>query len=296
MPIPTLNLNQLTSSIPTNAFEEISGNIRSGIQGGSEIIDIINSRKNRLLKKNINNIAIPPTVKFNTSTAENTDWRIRLVDRSGKYYQGPLLNPLAQTGGMIFPYTPQIGITHTSNWNPQLPIHSNFPVKEYANSQVDNIIITGDFTAQNHEEARYCLAVIHFTRSISKMNFGQDADAGTPPPLLFLEGLGAYMLPQLPVVVLSTYLDLPADVDYLTVNVNGIPTKRDIGARPGFEGFDGPEPAELISGNLAKIPTQFSLNVTLGIAHSRESTSTVFSLNDFLNGGLIGGDDFGGYI
>lgn len=262
-----------------------------------------NSRGDRLLSQFTSNIIGSPTVKFNLTNSEADDWRVKLVTKDPKYISGPILSPLAATGGMMFPYTPQISITHTASWAPTNPVHSNYASYEYQFSNVDNIIITSDFTAQNHEEARYCLAAIHFLRSVSKMNFGQDPDAGTPPPLLFLQGLGTHILPSIPVIILSSFLDIGPDVDYLSLNVRApvpLPGQGqlqeffdadDAGTDFGLGGSTGD-----LSGNITRIPSQFSMNVSLAIAHSRESTSTRFSLSSFLNGAMLGTDNFGGFI
>jgi len=244
-----------------------------------------------------------PQINFNILGEDDTDWRVKLIARDKRYLQGPLLKPLANTGGLVFPYTPQLGITHSSGWNPSNPAHTNSAVYQYSYSQVDNIIVTGDFTAQNHFQAQYCLAAVHFLRAVTKMNYGQDPDAGTPPPLLFLQGLGEHILPNIPVLVLSSYLDFPPDVDYITANING--SAADLGIpgtiNMGADGDDDGAEDNVISpfgaiGTMTKIPTQFAINITLGVAHSRESISTKFSLKNFINGQMLGDDNFGGYI
>ena len=262
-----------------------------------------NSRGDRLLSQFTSDIIGSPIVKFNLTSSDGDDWRVKVVAKDPKYTSGPILSPLAKTGGMIFPYTPQISITHTASWAPTNPVHTNYASYEYQFSNVDNIIITSDFTAQNHEEARYCLAAIHFLRSVSKMNFGQDSDAGTPPPLLFLEGLGTHILPSIPVIILSSFLDIGPDVDYLSLNTRQSEPLPGQGQLQEFFDSDlrslnfgpGGSTGDL-TGNISRIPSQFSMNVSLAIAHSRESTSTRFSLSKFLNGEMLGSDSFGGFI
>jgi hypothetical protein len=72
------------------------------------------------------------------------------------------------------------------------------------------------FTAQNTNEANYLLAVIHFFRSVTKMFYGSsDPNRGSPPPLVFLTGLGSYQFAQHPCVVSSFTYNLPDGVDYI---------------------------------------------------------------------------------
>lgn len=288
-----MSLTSLSTAVNTvNNFTNTVKQLNTSLNG--------NHRGDRLLSKFSDNNIGAPTVKFNLSTSGNDDWRVKLIVKDSRYISGLLLNPLKPFNGMIFPYTPQISITHTASWAQTNPTHSNYAVQEYQFSNVDNIIITGEFTAQNHEEARYCLAAIHFLRSVSKMNFGQDDDAGFPPPLLFLKGLGTHMLPNIPVIILSSFLDIGPDVDYISVNPE-LPTPLP-GTSSQTQRFFDSNSKQLetgnsdIRGNITRIPSQFSMNVSLAIAYSRISTSTRFSLSNFLKGKMLGNEEFGGFI
>ena len=132
------------------------------------------------------------------------DWRVRIsLADSAKYFynaQSPadrgIMSPLfssATQNGVIFPYTPQVQITHTANYSQQKFTHSNYPGYFYENSEVAAISITGDFTVQNVIEGQYLLAVITFLRSATKMWFGnskEKSNLGFPPPMVFLSGYG----------------------------------------------------------------------------------------------------------
>ena len=52
-------------------------------------------------------------------------------------------------------------------------------------------------------------------KSASKMFYGQDAQRGSPPPLLYLTGLGEYQFNEQPCVVSEFNLNLPSDVNYI---------------------------------------------------------------------------------
>ena len=151
------------------------------------------------------------------------DWRFRMsLAPSANYMykdRNPgILSPLAATNGVIFPYTPQISIAYTANYSNYDLTHSNFKIHTYKNSSIENVTITGDFTAQDTAEANYLLAVMHFFKTVTKMFYGQDQNPqrGIPPPLLYLSGFGQYQFDMHPVVVTSYTHTFPTDVDYIS--------------------------------------------------------------------------------
>jgi hypothetical protein len=194
---------------------------------------------------------------------ENTDWRVRLDlgTKNQQFYTSPLLLPLKETKGVVFPYTPQLAITHNATYIPSQITHANFQHFTYSNSDVGAINITGDFTAQNEDEGKYLLAVIHFFRAVTKMYFGgdQSPQAGTPPPILFLTAHGPMLFNRVPVVVTSFVSTFPADVNYLYVNS---------------------------SQGQNRVPTMMSLAVTVQPVFNRQQSKT-FSLDKFVKGGLL---------
>ena len=161
--------------------------------------------------------------------ANNQDWRVRLSLAKGSDYlyndkDNKLLAPLQNTGGVIFPYTPKIDTTYRANYNNYDLTHSNYRGYFYKNSYVDQVNISCTFTAQNTVEANYLLAVITFFKSVTKMFYGQDAQRGSPPPLVYLTGLGEYQFSKNACVVSSFQYTLPSDVDYIragSVNMGG---------------------------------------------------------------------------
>lgn len=151
------------------------------------------------------------------------DWRFRMsLAPSANYMykdRNPgILSPLAATNGVIFPYTPQISIAYTANYTNYDLTHSNFKIHTYKNSSIENVTITGDFTAQDTAEANYLLAVMHFFKTVTKMFYGQDQNPqrGIPPPLLYLSGFGQYQFDMHPVVITSYSHTFPTDVDYIS--------------------------------------------------------------------------------
>lgn len=156
------------------------------------------------------------------------DWRIRLSLAPNADYlyraateESDILLPLKATNGVIFPYTPTISTSYTASYDPIDLTHTNYKFYQYRNSAVGDISISGEFTAQDTNEARYLLAVIHFFKSVTKMFYGNDTNppAGTPPPLLYLSGYGAYQFDKHPVVISNFSYSLPADVDYIRASL-----------------------------------------------------------------------------
>lgn len=230
------------------------------------------------------------------------------------------MNILHQTQGVIFPYTPIITYTQTPNWASQSLTHSIQEYYYFTGTSSTTIQITGAFTAQNEQEARYLLAVFHFFRSYSKMYFGRtDPKRGLPPPMLILDGYGDYMLNGLPILIRTWNFELLNDVDYVKVNIGG-----SRGSVRGSNGFNVPTPktgvpavdnafsnaADSVSGfvesfgfNSGNVQDPSSVNSTGGFAYVPAMTNILieavvqqpparlrnqFNLNKFRNGELLG--------
>jgi hypothetical protein len=252
----------------------------------------------------------------------STDWRVRLQLAPGSDYlynaAAPgILAPLAATNGVLFPYMPQIVTGYKSNYEQYQLIHSNFRGLYYRNSQVDDVQMRGVFTAQDTREAEYLLAVIHFFRSVTKMFYGQDTERGTPPPLVYLSGLGDYQFSKHPCVVSSFQYQLPDNVDYVrATNFNNygqnlLNRRTPVQASFGGANFAGavrlfnalipkgavpetPNPGNVPQSvnNTQKstyVPTRMEIDITLIPLQSREQVSKQFSLKSFANGDLIKG-------
>jgi hypothetical protein len=123
--------------------------------------------------------------------------------------------------GLIFPYTPQVSFNPMSNYNSQNFSHSNYAFNSWENSDVGDITVMAEFTANTDEEARYMLAVIHFLKGSMKGGFGRnDKQRGVPPGVYNFNYLGALQFPNVPVVITSTTLDYAKDVDYVSVDLS----------------------------------------------------------------------------
>jgi hypothetical protein len=252
----------------------------------------------------------------------NGDWRVRisLADSSDYLYNAPfleggILEPLRATFGVIFPYTPTINVGYKATYSTADLTHSNYTNYFYQGSSVGQIRITGTFTAQDTVEAQYLLAVIHFFRSATKMFYGQDAQRGAPPPLLFISGLGEYQFNNHACVLASFDYSLPADVDYIragspnnngtdllkrrTSTQNNLPTNVISGALGRLNQlFSGQgiqkggivyqnSPSNLSKNSPTYVPTKIDISLTLNPVVTRSQASRQFSLKQFANGDLV---------
>lgn len=226
-----------------------------------------------------------PTVKSTSATGiENPthDWRVKisLPTGSGISYgdDNPFLSILSRTRGVVFPYTPNITVTHNARYQEQALTHSNYKNYFYEGSDVSAINIVGDFTVQNKDDALYLLAAIYFFRSCTKMFFGGE-NAGNPPPIVNLSGYGDYYFPNVSCVVTSFQHTMPADVDYIEVAyTQGSSTKT---AVPGT--------ASSPTQQIARVPTVSQINVTVQPIYSRKNIANNMSLSKFSQGGLLKG-------
>ena len=262
------------------------------------------------------------TINSQQRAVNTGDWRVKLsLAPSANYLYNAsvpgILAPLASqggTGGVIFPYMPSIETSYRATYSNYDLTHSNYRGYFYQNSYVDQVTMRAQFTAQNTSEANYLLAVIHFFRSVTKMFYGaNDNLRGSPPPLVFLTGLGSYQFAQHPCVVSNFTYNLPADVDYIralsnsnlgtnqqnqqvlqsTVPTNGSTSNYRLasnGLPPGATATATPAPntADLLN-SPTYVPTKMEISISLLPVQSRQQVSQNFNLRDFASGSLLNG-------
>lgn len=270
------NVKSLTSS-----FENTAKNLGSRLAGAA--FDSIGPAGS-ILKQILNGPSSVPLQKTQTNArvaGADNDWRVRLSVPS-TFQTNTVLKPLVETNNsLVFPYTPTILIQHTANYDSMHPIHSNYPFPSYQNSQIEDIVITGDFFCENAKDAQYWTAMVHYLRSVTKMAYGQSENNGAPPPLVFLNGYGDFVFPNVPVIVKNFTVDLPADVDYIKTNVEGGELTPNVTT---------PDPS---GGYVGWAPVQSQVAVTVSPIYSRAKTSQ-FSLENFVGGGYLGKNQSGG--
>jgi len=249
------------------------------------------SNKNGLTNQARDQVAVGEAVNIQYKG----DWRVRLslAVNSNYFYNSSdnktILLPLKATNGIVFPYTPQISVNYSAKYDSNNPAHSNFNISQYQYSQVEDINIACDFTAQSTPEANYVLAVIHFLRSATKMFYGKDTDpiAGTPPPLVYLTGLGSYQFNGHPMAISGFTYSLPNDVDYIQTGKIDIPSGQ--GNSSGQAGSGGnPEPAQFDTEDMPTyIPTKILITIRCIPMVARNTISNEFSLRDYASGKLL---------
>lgn len=113
-------------------------------------------------------------------------------------------------------------------------------------------------------EGEYALAVLHFLRTVSKMNFGEQAatqgTAGIPPPLLVLSGYGTYMFNGLRVILKSHSWQFDETIDHVMVTT---------------------------AGGSARIPALFTISINLTVQTTPKAARKTFNLEDFRTGKLM---------
>ena len=251
--------------------------------------------------------------------AAKPDWRVKLrLSPGAKYLYNAdppgILAPLQATDGVIFPYTPAISVQYAASYDPTELTHSNYKFFTYRSSAVDSISIGCDFTAQDTSEAEYLLAVIHFFRSLTKMFYGQDQNPknGTPPPLCYLTGLGAFQFDEHPLAITGFTYTLPTDVDYIKAGSTATPAGVNRGNNPSQpkSGGSGQAGAARLSSSGINpgavsappdwqrdtgtkeptyVPTKISLSITAIPIVTRNDISNKFSLTEYATGALLRG-------
>jgi hypothetical protein len=271
-------------------------------------------------------IAIQDTNSAAGGAAADDDWRVRisLADKATIFYKATgaspnnLMAPLKETNGVIFPYTPSIQVSHVANYSPTTPVHSNYSQQFYTNSEVSDITIGGEFTVQGIDEGKYLLAAIYFFRSATKMFFGQGANAGNPPPIVFLDGYGSHYFPHVPCVITNFTHTMPNEVDYIQIPVETTTLTESLAApttpmsvvntldNQGMEfapqwGSKKATAETMVSSyktvtSATRVPAVSTISITLKPIYSRKNLHDNFNLDSFAAGRLIQTATTGGFL
>jgi hypothetical protein len=156
--------------------------------------------------------------------ANNEDLRVKILVPP-KYITTMLAGPnneLANAGGILFPYTPTISYEAKADYSGQQPLHSNFASNFYQKSNIGSISISGQFSVETADDADIYLCTMHLLKSLTRMRFGTDPDAGAPPPVCRLFAHGDMMFNNIPIAISSFRLELPNTVDYFTLKANSV--------------------------------------------------------------------------
>ena len=165
------------------------------------------------------------------------------------------------------------------------------------------------------------MACLHFFRTVTKMNFGEnDPNAGTPPPILLFNAYGPFVFNNLPVIVKQFTFSFPDDVDYVEVTVAGSKTVQTTAAKTVDNRIFGENLAPIgqtgqqggyntvgpfsgrstnVLGNVTTtpgsnqaiqtnstvwLPSMFKLSATLVVQHTPKTLRSRFNLPAYING------------
>lgn len=245
-----------------------------------------------------------------TDAFQDDDWRVRLSLPTWPSFRGsPVLAPLKEAGGLIFPYTPTVTIDSAASYTKVNTIHSNYQFHAFQSSDPGTITITAPMNVEDKSQALYWIAALHLLRSLTKMFSGNDPKAGNPPPVVKLNGYGSYVFKNIPVVVTSFSTTLDADCDYIPVDtvtsfagqvssmseavndvleIDFLDTLAAAAQMANSLGFGGSS-----NGGKAYVPTKSSFVVKLMPMYSRTNVRR-FSLDNFVAGGYLNNNT--GYV
>ena len=256
---------------------------------------------------------------FGGDGSNENDWRVRLnIANWSAFKHSPVLKPLKDAGGLIFPYTPTVTVSASAKYESMPITQTNYNFPTFKNSEPGTITIQAPMNVEDQTQALYWIAAVHYLRSLTKMFAGSDPKAGNPPPIVFLNGYGQYVFKNIPVVVTTFQMNLPKDCDYIGVDVVGsaagaiegiadsvggladtlgsaIPGLSDVAGSisevsgvvgsvaglAGQFGLGGSTP-----GGRAYVPLKSEFSVTLQPIYSRNSARK-FSLDKFVTGGYL---------
>ena len=192
------------------------------------------------------------------------DWRVRITCQ-WNIFNSPLFKLLEETGGVVWPYMPNITVSTKAEYDSKSLIHSNYQIHSYKGSVVDDITISGDFTCETETDAAYWIAATTFFKTSTKMFFGQGEYAGNPPLVCNLTGYGSSIFDKVPVIIKSFSVDLKDDVNYIRCNTFGTNTW---------------------------VPVVSTITVTVSPVYNRQRLRK-FNLQDYSRGRLTGATEVG---
>jgi len=259
------SISNLTADIAASVNKLTGGNIAGGLLGVAGNISSAAGMVNNLLslRRGAN---LPANGQLfqsrgavvSMSPIAGNDWRVRLGCNWDLFKSELFNSTLKQSGGLVWPYLPQITVSTKANYSSIDPVHNNFPFQAYKNSVVDDITITGEFSCENEQDAYYWIAATTFLRTATKMFYGTGPNVGNPPIVCKLNGYGSNIFNSVPVVVKSASFDMKDDVQYIKCQIGTM-------TQPAW------------------VPIMSTITVTVAPIYNR-SKLRQFSLEDFASG------------
>jgi hypothetical protein len=215
------SISNVTADITGSLNKLAGGNLASGLMGIAGAISSAAGVLNNLLSlKRGANIPAGAELFMQQGSAielksnSANDWRVR-INAQWKNFNSPLFKVLESTGGVVWPYTPNITVSTKAEYTSINPLHGNYAFQAYKNSVVDDITISGEFSCETQKDALYWIAATTFFKTATKMFFGTGSLAGNPPIVCNLSGYGSSIFDKVPVVIKSFSVDLKDDVNYV---------------------------------------------------------------------------------
>ncbi len=223
------------------------------------------------LKRGINipkgaEVFAPQGQAIQLNAGSKDDWRVRITCEWNTF-NSPLFGVLKQTGGVVWPYMPNITVSTKAEYN-TIPItHANYSQYSYKNSVVDDISISGEFSCETATDGAYWIAATTFFKTATKMFFGQGDLAGNPPIICNLTGYGSHVFDKVPVIIKSFSVDFKDDVNYIKCD-------------------------PFNNGKYTWVPVLSTITVSVAPVYSRQGLRK-FSLQDYARGKMSGEGEVG---
>ena len=212
-------LNKLTGGNLAGGLQSVAGQISSAAGMLNNFLSLKRGANlpsgGELFLKQGSPIQLQPNAK--------NDWRVR-INAQWNIFNSPLFKLLENTGGVVWPYNPNITVSTKANYTAIDATHSNYQFQAYKNSVVDDIQISGEFSCETETDAAYWIAATTFFKTATKMFFGEGEFAGNPPIVCNLSGYGSSIFDKVPVIIKAFSVDLKDDVNYIRCNTFGTNT------------------------------------------------------------------------
>jgi hypothetical protein len=222
--------SNITADISGTLNKLTGGNLAGGLQSLAGTISSAAGMLNNILslKRGANlpsgaEAFIRQGTAIKLAPGAKNDWRVRITCQ-WNIFNSPLFSLLEETGGVVWPYMPNITVSTKADYTPINTIHSNYTNYAYKGSMVDDIQISGEFSCETETDAAYWIAATTFFKTATKMFFGQGEFAGNPPLVCNLTGYGSSIFDKVPVIIKSFSVDLKDDVNYIRCNTFGTNT------------------------------------------------------------------------
>lgn len=212
------SVNKLTGGNLAGGLLSIAGNISAA---AGMINNLLSLKRGANLPANGQLFQSRGAVVSMTPVPGN-DWRVRLNCNWNLFNSDLFNSTLKKSGGLVWPYLPNITVSTKANYSQIDPVHNNFPFQAYKNSQIDDIQISGEFSCENEMDAYYWIAATTFLRTATKMFYGSGSNAGNPPIVCQLNGYGSNIFNTVPVIIKSASFDMKDDVQYIKCQMAGM--------------------------------------------------------------------------